>query len=74
MELFGHVGYTEGRKSHENRLSSEIHCTSFSDAVWKASKHMVSTSIPFWPIRSQSDQVALKKSQGNGKDIDAIDP
>lgn len=60
-ELFGHVEYKEGRKSHENRLSSEICGTSFSSAVWKSSKHMLSTRIPLWPIQSQLGQVALRR-------------
>lgn len=56
--------YKEGRKSHENRLSSEISGTSFSGAVWTNSKSMISTNISFWSIRSQPDQGVIKRAMG----------
>jgi len=50
----------EGRKSHENRLSSEISGTSFSDAVWRNSKSPISADISLWDIRSPPDKGGIK--------------
>lgn len=54
----------EGRKSHENRLSSETPGPSFSGTVWKNSKSMISTSISFWPIQPQHEQRGIKRAIG----------
>lgn len=61
-ELFGHAEEKAGRKSHENRLSSQFRSTSFPGAVWRNSKHRASTSIPSWPLSSPSYQVGIEKA------------